>query len=413
MKKQKKILIFGGKPIGSTETVLMAKQMGYYTIVTDYLPAAQSHAKIFADESWLISTGDLDELEKKSRDMQIDGVWAGVHEFNIEHAVKLARRLGLPEVCTQEQWAKCDNKRFFKDLCIKNNIPVAKEYSYDERTLIKFPVICKPTDSSGSRGFSICHNEEELEKGYKHALDFSESKQILIEEYIPYNAVIIHYTFVNGNIIFSTMSDKKSMLLNGGGSVMALQTFPAKHIQKYKETLDNNAKEMFKSLGITDGVAWIEAFNNNGDFIFNEMGLRLGGSLTNYPVKYFTGIDQMEILIKKAVGDEFNIVANDTENDHNYAIMPLHVSPGKIKKIIGEEIIKELSYLYAYVPVHFNGDLIENWGSAQQVFCYLHVLYDTWDDFKDKINHIFNILHVKDENDNEMLFSLYDVNQIN
>lgn len=409
---KKKILILGGKPIGSTEITKTAKKLGYYTIVADYLPTEESHAKQCADEAWQISTGELDVLEDLSKKSGVDGVISGVHEFNIDKAIRLARRLNLPELCSLEQWQQCDNKRFFKDMCIAHNIPVTKEFSYKEKDKIEYPVICKPTDSSGSRGFSICRNEEELEQGYQHALDFSASKNVLIEKYMPYNTVIIHYTFVNGKAYLSAMSDKKSMLLNGGGSVMALQTFPSEHILDYIKSLDKNAQEMFKDLGINDGVVWIEAFDNNGAFTFNEMGLRLGGSLTNYPNQYFSGVEQIELLINKVVGKAFKDIPQYKEQKQKYAILPLHVKAGKIKQITGEDAVKDLKQLYAYVPVHFVGDKIENWGSAQNVFCYLHILYDTFEDLKSSMKQIINMLQVKGEQEEDLLFCLYDIDSL-
>ena len=41
----KKLLILGGKPIGSTEIVNYAKKRNIYTIVADYLPDEESPAK--------------------------------------------------------------------------------------------------------------------------------------------------------------------------------------------------------------------------------------------------------------------------------------------------------------------------------------------------------------------------------
>lgn len=47
----KKILVLGGKPIGSVELVERAKQLGAYVVVADYLPKEESPAKRIADES--------------------------------------------------------------------------------------------------------------------------------------------------------------------------------------------------------------------------------------------------------------------------------------------------------------------------------------------------------------------------
>lgn len=61
---KKKLLVLGGKPIGSIELVQRAKELNLYVIVTDFLPEEQSPAKRFADESWNISTSEIDILEE-------------------------------------------------------------------------------------------------------------------------------------------------------------------------------------------------------------------------------------------------------------------------------------------------------------------------------------------------------------
>ena len=73
----------GSKPIGSVELVERAKELGAYVIVADYLPIEQSPAKRIADECWDISTAEVDKLVDLCKIHHVDGVSAGVHEFNI------------------------------------------------------------------------------------------------------------------------------------------------------------------------------------------------------------------------------------------------------------------------------------------------------------------------------------------
>lgn len=419
MKIKKKLLILGGKPIGSCEIVKAAKEKGIYTIVADFLDDENSIAKQIADESWLISTADLDALEKKSRENSIDAVLSGVHEFNIEKMIELCERLHLPCYATLEQWSFCQDKAKFKDLCRKNNILVSPEYVLDKISDIKeFPVIVKPVDSSGSRGFSICNNQEEISIAYKKAMEFSKSKRALIEKYMSNDTVIIHYTIIDGNIIFSGMSEKKSMkLMEYGSSVMALQIFPSKSIENYINTVNEKAIQMFSSIDMKNGVIWIEAFREDDKFVFNEMGYRFGGSLTYYPVKYFYDIDQVDLMIEYAIYGKNNVRLNDlSELNYNkekkYSIFPLHVNPGQIKIIDGIEKIINIEGLYAYVPVHHVGDIIDKWGTAQQVFCYLHVVFENVTELRKIIHEVLDTLKIYDENNTNLLFSLFDIDSL-
>lgn len=400
-----KLLILGGKPIGSMEIVAKAKQKGIYTIVADYLPENESPAKAIADEQWNISVDQVDKLAKKVIAEHVNGVVAGVHEFCLRKAIQVCDRCGLPSWCTLKQWDNCSNKKAFKALCIKNGIDVARTYKVEDN--IDFPVIVKPADSDGSRGFSICHNRDELEKGVQHALEFS--TDYLIEEFIQSDACIIHYTVVNGEVVFSGISDKHSRRLEGGSMVMALQTFPAKEQKRYLNEVNDKAIQMFKSIGIKNSPIWIEAFNDGKRFVFNEMALRFGGSMTNYPVMYNTGMDQLELFIDAALGKVSDVkLKRAIEQKDNYAILPIHLKEGRIVQIKGAEELLTNSIIEQLVLVHHIGDEIKNWGTAQQVFCYLHMIYKNENDFVDNIKKIKKTLSVENEYGQNMLYFLID-----
>lgn len=415
----KKLLVLGGKPIGSVEIVCRAKELGHYVIVADYLPKESSQAKVYADESWDISTADIDTLEQMCINQHIDGITTGVHEFNINRMLDLCERLHLPCYCKRSTWLYCDSKIAFKQLCEQNNIPVAKKYeveklSNEEIASIHFPVITKPVDGSGSRGFSICKNEEDLRIGYNHAKEFSPTGSVLVEDYIPYDAVIIHYTMDSGKCIFSGISDKYSVRFpSTGASVMGLQLFPSRGLQNYLKMLDAKVRNMFETAGFTDGPIWIEAFYDGTDkFVFNEMGYRFGGSLTNYPVKFFYDVDQFDQLIHVALGDVYQINPKNVSPSKKYCILPVHIHAGKVEKVIGVDAIRAMDDVYAYVPVHFEGDIIQEWGSAQQVFCYLHILYDNAKSLRTSILQVLDNLRAEDHYGNNLLYTLFNTEEL-
>mgnify|MGYP005807137591 CR=1 FL=1 len=407
----KKLLILGGKPIGSTEIVNYAKKRNIYTIVADYLPDEESPAKKISDEQWNISVADVDVLVKKVIEEKVDAVIAGVHEFCIRKSIEISEKAGLKSWCTISQWDNCSNKKDFKKLCIKHNIPVARTYKLEDPN-IQYPVIVKPVDSDGSRGFSICNNIDELQIGVKNALNYS--NDYLIEEYMNCDACIIHYTAIDGKIVFCGISDKYSQKLENGSMVMALQIFPSKEQEKYLSTVNQKAIEMFESIGIKNGPIWIEAFKDKGRFVFNEMALRIGGSMTNYPVRHFYGINQLEMMIDNILGEksEYNDAMWEAPTK-KYCILPIHLKSGKIKSIQNLDIINRIKYVNKVVLVHNIGDEIQNWGTAQQVFCYLHIKYDEDKELSECIKEVKNSLKVISKKNEDMLFYLFDLSKLN
>lgn len=419
MYEGKKLLVLGGKPIGSVELVERAKELGAYVIVADYLPIEQSPAKRIADECWNISTAEVDKLVDLCKKHQVDGVSAGVHEFNINRMLDLCEKLNLPCYCKRDTWVYCDDKVEFKKLCISNKIPVARKYEINSHSSdqqldsLPYPIIVKPVDGSGSRGFHICNDSKELKEKYADAESFSPTKRVIVEDYMPYDAVIIHYTMYNGKCYFSGMSDKISRkFASTGSSVMGFQSMPSKGLNPYLRSLDESTRSMFETAGFTDGPIWIEAFyDGKENFYFNEMGYRFGGSLTNYPVKYFYGIDQLDLMISSALRGDVPFTVCENLNAKHYCILPIHVKAGVLQSVDGEENVKAMDSVFAYVPVHFEGDEIQNWGSAQQVFCYIHVLYDTYNDLKATLNEVVATLKAYDANKNNLLFTLFDYNK--
>jgi carbamoylphosphate synthase large subunit len=411
----KRLLLLGGS--NSTEDILrFAREQGITLIATAHPRYGITPLKKIAQESYDVNAVDEDGLVALIKEKKIDGIFPGNNEEIMPHAIAVAQRCHLPFYCSLDSWDRCANKAHFKKMCQENGIPVAKTYDLSATSPqdIPYPVAVKPADSFGSQGFSICHGPEELLPAVEKARSFSASSTVLIEDFIPYDAAIIHYTLSGGQAVFGGISDKKSALLaSNSGSVMALQQFPSQNTAQYLATLDEKVQAMFARAGMTDGPVWIEAFNNNGQFIFNEMGYRFGGSMTYHPIRYFYGIDQLEFMLRYSLGDHpalddtHHLIRQDRPAGKNYGILPLHIRAGTIAAIQGADTVAQREQVYAYVPIHQVGDRVASSGTVSQVFCYLHLLYDTLDDLRQTVQAIVNTLQVLDEGGNNILFQLY------
>ena len=406
-----KLLVLGGKPIGSCELVKYAKAQGDYVVVADYLAPEASPAKRLADESWDASTADVDDLCERCREQGIDSVLSGVHEFNLDKMARVAQKMGYPCYCTPEQFDALRDKGQFKTLCQAHGIPTARRYSYQEAQCLPesaYPLAVKPLDGSGSRGFSKVANPADLDAAVDLTRSFSFAGDVVIEDFIDGDAVIIHYTAHQGSIVYSGIADKCSQKMGDAGApIMALQIAPSRDEQKYLDELNDKAIALFKDMGITEGPLWIEAFNRNGSFLFNEMGFRFGGSLTYHLVREMYGIDQLAALYACATGsDAGELIAQPAAGA--YAIWPLHLKPGVIDRVCGVEDVLHMDGVVACVQVHGEGDTIEQWGSAQQVFAYVHVKADDAQGLLARMRQVKETLSVLDTAGNQMLFSLFD-----
>ena len=170
---------------------------------------------------------------------------------------------------------------------------------------------------------------------------------------------------------------------------------------------------MLKGIGINYGPIWIEVFHDGEEFVLNEIGYRYGGSLTYYPVDYFYGINQMNLLVNYlATGmplyDNFrNIKEIDRRRNHKYCILPMQLKSGTIKEIRGLQEILEKKFVYAFIQSHIVDDVIEDTGTTHQVFGYIHLIAKNKNQLMKHIKYVNDSIEVLDENNENMLDILY------
>lgn len=407
-----KLLLVGGKPTGSIELARSVKSLGGYLIVSDYLPKEQSPAKQIADECWDCSTADVDELLSLCQEAGVTGLIAGVHEFNIERMAELAQRGGFNCYCTPDLLQKCVDKREFKQWCADFGIDIAREYQLDEALALDssdLPLAIKPLDGNGSCGFTKCTSLEELPEAVERAVAESSTGQALIEEFVDSDAVIIHYTASDGEIVFSGIADKASKSLEPEAPpIMAVQCAPSIHQAKYLEEVDGKAKSMLAAMGFEEGPIWIEAFYKDGRFIFNEIGYRFGASLTYKMVKSLCGIDQLDLMIKQAMGIDHDIRLHPSSDDAVCAIWPVHLLPGKIVGIHGVDELEKIEGFESISLVHCVGDEIEDWGTARQVLGYVHLKAKSVDALVCAMAEVMDTLDAEGEDGSSLLTVLLD-----
>lgn len=414
--KGKRLLIIGGVKL-ACNIIEKARELGVYTIVTDYLE--DSPAKKMADESYMISTTDVDAIVDLVREKKIDGVLTGYIDSMLIYCQQVCEKLGYPFYATREQIELTCDKRKFKQICRNNNLQVITEYDpHEGLDNIEYPVVVKPVDSSGSKGISICRNVNELRTGIDKALEFSKSKNVIVEKYMTSEEVVIYYTIQDGTISLSGMCDRYTNKEQPGfAQLPTAYIFPSKYLGSFQKTDDENVKNMLKSICIKNGVLFIQAFIEDGRVCIYEMGYRLNGAQEYRIISAINGINTMEMLIRHALTgkmDGWDLTKYDNPNFSKYAckITPL-LRQGVIKKIIGIEEISRLPEIIDIVPVHTEGDRIEAVGTLDQVLTRIFAVSDSIARLQRVIDKVYTTIKVYDDNGNDMLLSGYDVSLLN
>lgn len=382
----KKILLLGGSA-QQLVAIKTAKELGYYTVVCDYLP--DNPGQYEADKFYGISTTDIEAVYRVAKDEQVDGVLAYASDPAALPAAIVAERLGLPTnpaKSVEVLGLKYPWRQFLRD----NDFACPKVYSFHPNTSIDdikektadftFPLVVKPTDSSGSKGVTMLENYDNIDKAVSWADSYSRNKILIIEEYIQrgYPYVIGGDIFVwDGKIVlFGEMEclrdTVKSPLIPIG------EKTPTSLNEKQKNRIHDELQRIIKALDIRFGELNIEILLDKSDNVhFLELGPRAGGNMIPIQLSDAFGVDLVKANVQAAMGVKPEFIDTEIKSLPGcYMHYVLHsYEEGIFKGIDIDEIIDK--YIYRKVIYKNEGDEVEIFDGAGKALGIIFLHFDT------------------------------------
>ena len=290
----------------------------------------------------------------------IDGILTGFTDSYLlpyQHLCELTNR---PCYGTKEQFELFTNKRKYKQLCREYSVPTIEEYM-DIDTTVRYPVIVKPVDGSGSRGIEICNDKKELSDALEHSKQSSRQGEVVVERYMDCPEATVFWLFDDGNY-YLTMIGNRHVKHNQEGNVIPLPvgyTFPSYLTPKYIKDVEKNAKRMFRAVGVKNGLMFMQCKVEDGTCFVYDIGFRLTGSREYLIQGKACGYDPLEMLIHFAVSGRMS--DSSIEEKINPCKMPpsFNVSclsgPGTIKAIGGLDEVRNMPEVIDVACAHLPG----------------------------------------------------------
>lgn len=411
--KGKKLLVLAGADV-HVKVVKAAKELGVYTIVTDYLAFEDSPAKQIADEYWNLSITDVDAIVDKCKEESVDGVLA----FCIDPAQmpyqQICEKLNKPCYGTKEQFEILTDKRLFKDYCVSCGVGIIPEYTEDdiEHGNVKYPVLVKPTISRGSRGQTICYSKDEVKEAIMIARNESKDGGVLIERFMQgVQDMAFAYMVVGGEPYLVKIGDRYLGAPEDNLDRQQMATVvPSMHTKDYLVNSDPRVKAMIKKLGITFGAVFLQGFYEDGQEFMYDPGLRFPGSDFDLVLKQATGFDSMKAFVRFALTGDTHSCFGDIETAYKYGgghcfILSLSAHAGKIATLTGVEEVAKHPYVFSAYARHKVGDVIENRGDVTQRVAEFCAYIPQEGSIENFANFIYRTVQVKDGRGEDMLIS--------
>ncbi len=412
----KKLLLLGSN-VGTLDLIRYAKANGAYTIVADNLPVEKSFGKQYSDDNVFISTGDIEQLKDYIIKTGINGVFAGVSEFNLLNAMSLCNYFGFPFYCTRYQWDLIENKENFRHLCQEYGVPTPKTYFCGQQisdaiiNAIDYPVIVKPVDSSASIGITICRNRDSLLHAIPNALNNSEKGRIIIEEFFEGEEFSAHYTIANGKVTLSCVDNRIPVAVNEGDvtTIPLARVYPSTFIQEYINQINANMISLCESLHMETGVLFIQGLYNKRKKLFSifEAGLRCAGEAPYRFIERVNGISFMNIfadhaLLGKSVS--FDSSKEDPFLKGKVCCITSFVSKGgTVGKICNfNETVERVPSIVDSECRYHEGDMTPNGNTLRQIMLRFALVCNTKDQLIEDVEKINRSIEVTNKNGQPM-----------
>ncbi len=413
----KKILILGGANL-HCKLVKAAKEMGLYTIVTDYLE--NSPAKKMADKSYMLDIKDVDGIVAMCKEESVDAVISTHLDPCQRYYYQICKALNLPcYIGNWEQVFTLTDKDAFKACCQKYGVDIIPTYETDDDN-IEYPVLVKPAHSRGSRGQTVCYNAKELPEAIKFAESESDNKKAIIEKYMGNTGEFtMTYIFKDGVPYMTKTSDRYLGAIEHGLEKVGIGTVsPSQYTSLYVNNVEERFLNMLKGLGIKNGPVFMQGFVDGNTVRFFDPGYRFPGSEYDTMFEKIWNIDIMKMMVNFAltgeISSEFGELRNDLALLKGKSVITLFpvIREGKIKEIRGLDKLDKMSEVICYTIRHNEGETVEFSGNVNQRIAEVDIIAENVEKLKIIVDKVLDTLQVIDDNGENMLFGNIDTTKI-
>lgn len=388
----KKILLLGGSA-QQLVVIQAAKDLGYYTIVCDYLP--DNPGQYVADKFYGVSVTDVDAIYGIAVNEGVSGVLAYASDPAALPAAIVASRLGLPTnnpgsveiLGLKHLWRKFLQDNGFacpKVLPFHSGMQPAQLKEAIKHKELAFPVVVKPTDSSGSKGVTVLDDMDGLEEAVAWADSYSRNKILLVEEYVwrGYPSIIGGDIFIwDGKIVFygemECLRDTlRSPLIPIGKKTLMLSDTQRKCIR-------SELQRVVAALDIRFGEMNIEiVLDKDNNVHFLELGPRAGGNMIPVQLGDAFGIDMVKANVRAAMGEAPDFIGTEvTAHPGFFMHYVLHsYGNGLFNGVFIDDCLRR--FVYREVIYKKEGDEVKVFDGADKALGIVFLRFDTVDEME-------------------------------
>jgi biotin carboxylase len=327
-----------------------AQQSGLRTIAVDV--RSDRPARPLADMFVQVSTRDHQAIVAALDGITPAAVVSGGSDACLLSWHELSRHYGTPFHYPRAAATASMDKVAFHEVVARTGLTAYRWIrlhrpgtSLDERAVqaagLGFPVVVKPADASGSKGTTLVSEPAELAPAFKHAVAYSFSGDVMVEEFVTGRNLTVEVFMRGGDVIFSVVTEKR--LLPGPSFLISGHTCPAPIAEAARRRVFEAAVSLCAAMDVTDGPAHFDVvLAPDGTPYFLEVGARLCGN--GYPrlMRAVYGADTVTAQLDLVLGRPFDIRPERSGHGIIHVLASPYERPGVVTDIKGLGTVRNL-----------------------------------------------------------------------
>ena len=229
-----------------------------------------------SDYFYPISATNKEEILQKCKDLGVVAVASMGSDVSAQAAAYVAEQMGLAGNKTRAVMLatnKILTRKKFDELGIPQPkyADIGDAVSFDRIRSMKYPLIIKPSDRSGSRGIRVIEDERDFFSAINQARDLSFERKAIAEEYIAGKVYSCECVSVNGEHKIVGYTKRETALINGKPCEYK-HTQPAAISRSVIKRLEKEIPRALDALEIVSGVSSAEFIvDASGNIYFIEV----------------------------------------------------------------------------------------------------------------------------------------------
>ena len=397
-KKGTVVVLAGTRP--HAELIKNLKVRGYRTVLIDY--TENPVAKPYADRHSTESTLDVDAVERIVREENACRVMDICIDRPIPVAAYVAEKLKLPHPLSYQSSLVVTNKNLMKKFMLDNGISTSRfapitDVSQLANLDLKYPLMVKPSDASGSIGIVRVDSVDSLEPAVVSALQKSRNGQAIVEEYVVGTEIQIDCFIENRRVNILDIKEKRK-IREDAFSLPYGSIIPARISSFVREKVDLLCDRLVQSLDIINGPLYIQAIVTETDIYVIEFGVRFGGGLSFKVIQDVAGVDVVDATAEAYLGGNPKVISRFSDFQGFYATFHVFPRAGVFAAVTGYEKLQEEG-MFEYFAVNKKPgyECVGGLTSNERVAAFI-LKASSEEDLKLKLKRVIDTIDVVDSN---------------